>query len=252
MQRITFIILFIITTNNFGQNFEIVELINQIAKTEVPANFKYYFIVPKSLEQPKIYDSIQNYQIRELRMSDKDFPVNLIYESKEEIIDWKKYDLKNAKYVLNEYNYPTTSPPTGKNVLFVKYNIGQKKYDSLVENRKPQTLIVKKKWCWNKKNIWKNKKFHKELLKAWKIDKEKNLEETVYFQFSKPIFSADKQYAKVSLFKNRRCNGSGFTALYRNVNGIWRKLIEYNKEALIVSMTHSNCEDVSISIPYRE
>lgn len=246
MQRITLIIFFIISTNNFGQNTEIENLINQIAKTEVPASFEYYFIVPKSLEQHKIYDSIQNYQIRDLKISDKDFPVNLISEPIEDIIDWKKYNLKNSKYVLNEYNYPTTSPPTSKNVVFVKYNIEQGEYDSLVENRKPQTLIVKKRWLWNKKNIWNNKKFHKELLIAWEIDKEKNLEETVYFQFSKPIFSTDKKYAKVSIFKNRRCNGTGFTALYRNENGIWRKLIEYNPVASQTISTHIRCEEISI------
>src|SRR5690606_32788021 len=102
MQRILLIILFFISTNIFGQKSDIEELINQIANNEVPENFEYYFIVSKSLEQPKIYDSIQNYQIRELRMSDKNFPVSLIYKPNEDTTDWKKYDLKNAKYVINE------------------------------------------------------------------------------------------------------------------------------------------------------
>ena len=246
MQRIILIILFFISTNIFGQKAEIEDLINQIAKTEIPSNFEYYFIVSKSFEQPKIYDSIQNYLIRELRMSDIDFPINLIYELNEEIADWKKYDLKNSKYVINEYSYPTTSPPTSKIVQFVKYNIDQREYDSLIQNKKPHTLIVKKKWFWSKRKIWKNKKFHDELIKAWKIDEEKNIEEKVYFQFSKPIFSKDKKYAKVSIFKRRRCNGNGFTALYKNENGIWKKQIEFNELASVVSMTHSNCGDISI------
>lgn len=225
MQRIILIILFFISINIFGQKSEIEDLINQIAKTEVPTNFEFYYIVSKSLEQPKIYDSIQNYQIRELRMTDKDFPLNLIYESNEEITDWKKYDLKNAKYVFDEYNYPTTSPPMSKNVQFVKYNIDQIKYDSLIKNKKPNTLIVKKKWLWSKKRIW------NEIVNVWKKDEKESLEEKTYFEFSKPIFSENKNYARVSIFKNRRCNGNGFTALYKNDNGIWRKLIEFKPVA---------------------
>lgn len=247
MQRKIFIILFLISINNFGQKSEIENLINQIANNEIPENFEYYFIVTKSLEQPKIYDSIQNYQIRGFRRFDKDFPENLIYKLSEDTTDWKEYDLKNTKYVINEYKYPTTSPPTSKNVRFVKYNIGQKEYDSLTQNRKPHTVIVKKKWLWTKNRIWQNKKFHNELIKAWKLDEEKNKEEMVYVQFSKPIFSKDKKYARISIFKNRRCNGNGFTAIYRNDNGTWKKLIEYNQVASVVAMTHSRCEDISIS-----
>lgn len=60
------------------------------------------------------------------------------------------------------------------------------------------------------------------------MDDMHKLEEKVYFQFSKPIFSGDNKYAIVSIFKNRRKNGDGFTALYKNENGIWKKIIEYN------------------------
>jgi hypothetical protein len=248
MSKLIFSIFLLVSINIYGQKSEIEELINQIAKNEVPENFDYYFVVSKSLEQPKIFDSIQNYHIEEFRTTDKDVILNLYYENNKERTDWKNYDLKNTKFVIDEYKHPTTSPPTSKNVHFVKYNINRRKYDSLLENRKPQTLIVKKKWFWNKKRIWSNKNFHKELLKAWEIDNEKNPEENIYFEFSKPIFSADKKYAKVSVFKNRRCNGGGFTALYKNVNGIWKNLIAYNPVGSVTTVTHSRCGDMSISI----
>lgn len=247
MKNTAFILMLLVSSLSFGQKSKIAGLINQISNNEVPENFEYYFLVSRSLEQPKIYDSIQNYQIIGLTMSDKDFPENLIYKQSEEITDWKEYDLKNSKYVFNKYNYQTTSPPTSKNVRFVKYNIGQKEYDSLTKNREPHTLIVKKKWHWNKNRIWKNEKFHKELINAWKLDEEQNKEEKIYFQFSKPIFSKDLKYARISIFKNRRCNGNGVTAIYRNDNGTWKKLIEYNQVASVVSMSHSRCGDISIS-----
>ncbi|WP_339701439.1 hypothetical protein [uncultured Marixanthomonas sp.] len=245
MKQIFLIISIFFALNLFGQNPDIKNLIDQIADCEVPENFEYYFLVPESLEKPKIYDSLQNYQIRELKMIDKNFPVNLIYEKSDKTLNWSNYDFKNVKYVPDE-RIQQTSPPTSKKVRFVKYNIEQKEYDSLTKNREPHTLIVRKKWFWNKNKIWDNDKFHAELKKAWRIDRESNIEEKVYFQFSKPIFSKDSKYARVSVFKNWRCKGRGFTALYKNDDGNWKKLIEFNGIARQVSMTHSSCEDISI------
>ncbi len=246
MKQILSIILIFLTLNLFGQKAEIEELINQIAAKEVPENFDYYFLIPKSMEQPKIYDSLQNYQIRELKMIDKNFPLKLIYEQGNNTINWKNYDLKKVEYVSDEY-VNRKSPPTKKSVRFVKYNINKKEYDSLTKNRKPHTLIIKKKWIWNKNRILENKKFHNELIKAWDIDEENNREEKIYFQFSKPIFSKDEKYAKISIFKSQRCKGNGFTALYRNENGTWKKLIEFNQLDSKVSMSHTKCGDISIS-----
>lgn len=247
MRKIFFIYFLIITSCSFGQKAEIENLINQIAVNEVPEKFEYYFLVPKSMEQPKIYDSLQNHRIRELGILDKEFPLNLIYEQSKENTDWKNYDLKKIKYVINEYNYQTTAPPIRKNVQFVTYNIDQSKFDSLIRNKKPSILIIKKKWYWNKKRIWSNKKFYNELVKAWKMDKKQNIEDKVYFQFSKPIFSKDRKYAKVSISINRRCSGDTFTALYSNDKGLWKKLIQYNHLKSVVSTTHSKCEEISIA-----
>lgn len=241
MNKPAFILLLLVSSFTFGQKSEIENLINQIASNEIPENYEFYFLVSKSLEQPRIYDSIQNHQIRELRMPDKDFPLNLIYKKSEEITDWKEYDLKKSNYVFNEYNYQTTSPPTSKNVQFVKYKIDQNEYDSLIKNKKPNTLIVKKKWLWGKKRIW------KEIVKAWEKDEKESLEEKTYFQFSIPIFSENKKYARVSIFKNRRCNGNGFTALYKNENGIWIKLIEFNQVASETISTHIRCGEIIVN-----
>lgn len=226
MIKTTFISLLLISSFSFGQKSEIESLINQISEAEVPENFEYYFLVSKSLEQEKVDDSLQNYQIRELKMVDEDFSKNFIYtQPKKETINWKNYNLNKAKLVSDEYNYNhTLSPPQTKKIKFVNYNIDQKKYNGLIENKEPYTLIIKKKLLWNKKRIWNNKKLYAEFIENWKVDDKNNPEETVYYHFSKPVFSQNKRYALVNVFKKRRCNGSGFTALYRNDKGIWKKV----------------------------
>ncbi len=246
MKKTAFILLLLVSSLSFGQKTEIESLINQISKVEVPENFEYYFLVSKSLEQEKVDDSLQNYQIRELKMVDEEFSENFINKQpKKEIVYWKNYNLNKAKLVPNEYNYNhSLSPPQTKKIKFVKYNIDEKEYDSIVENKEPYTLIIKKKWLWNKKRIWNNTKVYAEFIENWKMDDKNNPEETVYYHFSKPVFSQNKRYALVTIFKRRRCNGNGFTALYRNDNGIWKKVMEFNQIASKSYSTHIRCEEI--------
>ncbi|WP_422104029.1 hypothetical protein [Winogradskyella sp.] len=245
MTKLSFILL-LISSLSFGQKTDIQELINQVAKAEVPENFKYYYLVPKSLEQENIYDSLQNYQIRELKMVDEDFSETFIStQSKKETVNWKNYNLNKSKLVADAHNYNNRlSPPQTKKIKFVKYNIDEKEYDSLVEYKEPYTLIIKKKWYWNKNRIWKNKRLYAKFIENWKMDDKNNPEETIYYHFSKPIFSKNKRHALLSFFKQRRCNGNGFTGLYRNDNGIWKKLIEFNQVASETVSTHIRCEQI--------
>jgi hypothetical protein len=246
MKTLTLILSLFLSSFSFGQHSDIEDFINQITKKEVPENFDYYYLVPISLQQPIIYDSLKNFQIRELRTENKDFPVDLLYEENNKTTNWKNYNFKKAKYVPKEYIY-NTSPPTITNVQFVKYNIKQLEYDNLMKNKKPHTLVVKKKWFWNKKRIFKNKKFYNELIKVWKKDKKEMIEEKIYFQFSQPIFSKDKKYARISISKNQRCNGNGFTALYKNDNGTWMRLIEFNQFETKTVTTHIRCEELILN-----
>ena len=232
---------------SFAQNPDIETLVNQVAMDEVPNNFAYYFLVPKSMEQPEVYDySPKNYRIRELKKSYNDFPLHPVYRNIEATSQWKTYNLKHVRYPSNKYINPT-APPRTKTVIFVKYNITKPKYDSVIKAKEPNTLIVKKKLFWSKNRIWKNKKFYQELVTAWHNDLKENLEEQVYFQFSTPLFTKDKKYAIISIFKRRRCKGNGFTALYRKENGTWKKLMEYNQLVSTSFTTHSRCEAISIS-----
>ena len=247
MKTLTFIFL-LMTSLSFGQKSEIEELINQISKDEVPDNYKYYYLVPKSLEQEKIDDSLQNYQIRELKMVDEDFPESFVNtQPKKKTINWKNYNLNQSKLVSDKYNYNNRwSPPKTKKVKFVKYNINQNKYDSLIKNKEPYTLILKKKWYWNKNRIWKNKRLYAEFIENWKMDDKNNPEEKIYYHLSKPMFSENKRYAILSFFKQRRCNGNGFTGLYRNDNGIWKKIMEFNQVESKTISTHISCEEIKM------
>lgn len=246
MKQTSLLISIFLTLNLFGQNSDIENLINQVAKDEIPENFKYYFLVPKSIEQEKINDSIQNYQIRELKIVDKNFKEDFVYtEPKNDTIDWRNFKLNKVKYVSDEVYYTQIlSPPQTKKVKFVRYNIDNKVYDSLVENKEPYTLIIKKKWLWSKKKIWNDKKLYADFVENWKLDDENNPEETVYYHFSKPVFSKNKKYALVFVFEKRRCVGNGFTGLYRNDNGTWKKLMEFNQVGSKTFSTHIKCEDI--------
>lgn len=250
MLKSIFIIFIILSLNVYGQKIEIEDFINQIAKIEIPKSYEYYYLVPESLDQPKIYDSIKNYHIKEFRTNDKNLITNLYYQNNEEKVNWKDYDLEKAKFVINEFNYKRTSPPTVKIAQFVKYNISEEKFESIFGNKKPHTVIVKKKWYWNKKRMWENPKFRQELKSAYEKDEKECLEEKVYFQFSKPIFSSKGKYARVSIFRAGRCKGRGFTAIYKKDNNIWKKLREYNMNTSIVTISHASCGDVLIT--YRE
>ncbi|MGS2727938.1 hypothetical protein ACU8DI_15135 [Psychroserpens sp. BH13MA-6] len=242
---ITFLLLSV-SSIVFGQKSDIENLINQVATNEIPENFKYYYLVSKSIEQEKIDDSLQNYQIRELKIVDEDFSESFVnIQPKKETINWNNYTLNKSKIVSYESNYHNTlSPPQSKKIKFVKYNIDQNKYDSLIKNKEPYTLILKKKWHWNKTRIWKNKQLYAEFIENWKIDEKNNPEESIYYHFSKPIFSENQRYAILTFFKQGRCKGNGFTGLYRNDNGIWKKVIEFNQVESITVSTHIRCEEI--------
>lgn len=209
--------------NSFGQKTVIESLINQIASQEVPKNFKYYCLVEKSLPQPEQFDSLRLGQKNKLLRQDLNFPMELITLNKKEYVDWRKYDLENVKYTGNDLQRDLS--PRSKQVYFIKNNIEESKYDSLIENRKPNTIYVKKRWVWNKKRV------EKEINKAWEKHDKENIEESVYFNFSKPIFSTDLKYARISISKNKKYRGFEYTAIYKYENGNWKKLIEYNEVA---------------------
>ncbi len=250
MKNLLIILSFLSCAQVFGQDTVIEQLMNQVARDEVPQNFKYYFLVPKSLEQDKMEDSLQNFQIRALRLLNKNFEASFLYEKpKNETVDWRNFNLKNAAYVSDDRKYnQVLAPPQTKTIRYVKYNIDQSVYDSLNNNKDPYTLIVRKKLLWRKNRIYSNFKRYKEFVENWKLDDKNNPEETVYFHFSKPRFSADGTFAVVTVFKKRRCNGNGFSALYMKENNVWVKILEFNQVSSQSVSSHIRCEELRIPV----
>jgi len=231
--------------NIFGQDSMTASLVEGVIDHDFPKDFEHYLLFKEGLEEPIINDSLQKYQIRELKSVSNNFPLDLIYKSNEEIIDWTNYSLKNVK-TLSSNKYKRFSPPLAKSIIFVKYNISPRKYDSILRNKKRHSIVVKKKLLWNKNKIWENKKLNEEVVKAWEIDEEINEEENIYFQISKPIFSKDHKYAKISVFENHRCKGEGYTLLYRYHNESWEMLLRYNFVSSKIWTSHAKCGNIQI------
>ncbi|WP_291967823.1 hypothetical protein [Maribacter sp.] len=231
--------------NIFGQDSMTTSLVESVIDHNFPKDFEQYLLFKEGLEEPIINDSLQKYQIRELKLLDNNFPLDLIYKSNEKTIDWTNYSLKNVKY-LSSNKYKRFSPPLAKSIIFVKYNISHEKYDSILRNKKRHSIVVKKKLLWNKNKIWENKKLNEELVKAWEIDEEINEEDNIYFQISKPIFSKDYKYAKTFVFENHRCKGEGYTLLYRYHNESWKMLLRYNFVSSKIWTSHAKCGKIQI------
>lgn len=239
MKYLLIVLIFIFSHFSYCQNAEIENLINQIVKEEAPDNYKFYYLIDESLKPQKAYDTIQNYQKKELLNSDPSFPFELITLVNDEIIDWKKFNFEKIKFITKEFG--SRSPELVKEVYFVKYNINQSKLDQLLKDRKPQTIYVRKKWFWSKKKIW------DEVVKAYNEHENENIEEKIFFEFSNPIFSDDKKYARISISKNERCKGRGSTIIYKKDNSNWKKIIEYNEVRYVKSTSHIYCGDFLVS-----
>lgn len=209
---------------------------NQIIKSELTESFKFCYVVPKSIE-PKKFDSISKFQKTMLWRHHQDLPMELLYKNSKDRINWKKYNLKNIK-ITPENKLHGSWPPWTKQVVFIKYNTVKSIYDSIIKHKKPHTIIVRKKWLWGKKRIW------KEIRKAWKDDEKQHFEEKRYYEFSAPLFSKDRRYARISIKENKRCSSTTSTIIYnKNNNGVWKRVIQYESDY----MTRFGCQGPSVS-----
>ncbi len=226
-----------------GQQTDIENLVNQIAAIEIPEDFKYYFLIPNSCKTSTINDSTQRACIHKLEQIDSYCPKKIISKKTKKVIHWDAYELNKA-VCLSKTQQQT--PPSSKTIQFVNYHINQAIYDSLLAHKQPYTLILKKKWFWNKKRISKNQTFQEILIKAWNFDEEQNQEENTYYQFSTPIFSEDQQYAKITIIENQRCTEKACLFIYKNEKGIWSKLLEFELFNTEIETQDTTCGAISI------
>ena len=215
MQKIIFILItFLISNISFGQKADFENLIHQIYKDRVPENFKYYNLVDSSFVTKFDKYSLEHDEISFLQKHYSDFPYEELINASNNcyVINWKNYELKNAKI------YSIDSIPKFESQIsinrIVPYKINQVEFDSLNRNKKFYEVIVPVKKFWSKKRI------DREIHKAWEtysnsIDKENK----TYFRFSTPLIV--NNYAIINLNQS----GSGATYIYKNTNGIWKKII---------------------------
>jgi len=230
--KILFIGISLLYFNSFSQN-NIENLINQIASQKVSQTFRHYYLFEKSIKIDTSYfcksckdNRINNRLKKELLKIDPNMPIDLFDRYTDTTLNWKNYNLENVKYVSESY------PKYHKKVYTLNKKLNR--LDSLIENKKPQTLFIRKKWFWNKSRVW------KEVKKAWKKDDEINIEDKTFYSLSYPIFSSDKNYVKITIQEQHIENGIGSTLIYRLKNGNWEKVFEYNETETKHIVTDTN------------
>lgn len=217
---------FVFTSSVSAQHDVVEELIQQVVKDEVPSHYAYFYLLPQSYKEKTTTEIIPLYKSEELSRNDLSIINSFSLEYPTETVDWRNYNIKKVKYPTT---YPAvTRPPELGEIVFVKYNMTDDTFTNLYKNKKPHVLFVKKKWFWNKKNLRKNKKFREQLEIAMLLNNKLHEEENIYFQFSKPVFSKDMKYAKVSVLKNKKSCSHGHTSVYKMVAGSWIKVMEFN------------------------
>ena len=205
------------------QDSDIEAVINATLKFETPSTFKSYYVYAESYINDTTIDSLSKSQIRDLEYYKRNFPLDLYYKKTDSIIDWREFILPKVSFIFEDKH-----PTTNMLVKFVPFKIENKKYDSIVLNRPKNNLVVKKRWFWSKKRIWKNEAFKKEVEKAFELNKKIHPEEFTYIKISRPIFSENGKYAKVSTYKNRVCDGYGNNIiLKRRDDNIWEPIYEF-------------------------
>lgn len=213
-----FIILLVLfcSRNLSAQNSEVENFINSFYKDIVPKNFKYYNLLDESLKvdfdvdymNESLDDTELINQISHFKISD--------FEVQNQIINWKSYNLNKAKI------YSIEDIPKFKSALyhyiFIDRKMSRKYYDSIIENKKYNQVILRGNLNWSKEK--QRRKFEKiRNRQQQKI----RIEDQDYFQISSPIFSKDKEYAVV--YFRDCCHSEGY--LYRFSNNKWEHYLTF-------------------------
>lgn len=98
-------------------------------------------------------------------------------------------------------------------------------YDSIIKLNILNTnvVIINPKWGKHKKKL--------EIRKATEKIKhvEENTEDKFYFSFSIPVFSENKKYFRITIYKGRENNGEGSSKIFKIENETLTEILEYNR-----------------------
>ncbi len=211
-----FFLLIILFWSNFifSQKIETESLVNCFTKDFLPKDFKYYNLLDKSFRADfDVYylnESIENSGLK-IPFFGKDDFIN----SKSEI-NWNDYNLEKA-HIFSEDKIHKFKSALYEYILVDK-KIGQKKFDSIISNKKYNQIVVKINPYWNEDE--KVKERHKELKNQEdKIEKENR----DFYSISSPIFSVDKKFAII--YYRDCCHTNGYLYIYSNNN--WEEYLHF-------------------------
>ncbi|MEN2400837.1 hypothetical protein GKZ90_0013710 [Flavobacterium sp. MC2016-06] len=214
--------IFLCSFQVYGQNIDLEKTINLIITEIIPSNFKYINLAEKNLIEKEFDYSIQNYQKREIFIKDSLFPIELITISKEEKrrINWKTFKLNNCK--IYSENDCISIVRNSRYLIKVK---NKTEYDSIINLNIPNAIVVIINPKWGK---------HKKILEIRKATEkienvEKNIEDQFYFSFSIPVFSENKKYFRIAIYKGKQNKGEGSSKIFKIENETLTEVFEYNR-----------------------
>ncbi|WP_289665266.1 hypothetical protein [Flavobacterium panacagri] len=214
--------LFVCSFQIYGQHIDLERAMNLMITEIKPDNFKYINLAEENLIEREFDYSIQNYQKREIFIKDSLFPIELIMTPKEEKkrINWKTFKLNNCKIYTESdcINIVRHS----RHLIKVK---NKSEYDSIINLNIPNAIVVIINPGWGKH------KTKLEIRKATeKIESvEKSIEDHFYFSFSIPVFSEDKKYFRITIYKGKERNGEGTSKIFKIENETLTEVFEYNR-----------------------
>jgi len=206
--------LLLISNLILSQKAQTESLVNSFTKDIAPKDFEYYNLLDKSFkvdfDVDYLNESIEDSKLKVPFFKKEDF-INLKPE-----INWSDYNLEKA-HVFSDDKIPKFRSAHYEYILIGK-KISQKKFDSIVTNKKYSQIVVKVNPNWSEGK--KIKESHKELKNQENRIKKENRD---FYSISSPIFSIDKKYAII--YYRDCCSTNGY--LYFYSDNKWTQFLEF-------------------------
>lgn len=225
-----------------GQENEVVTVINSFIDYEVFDHFNHFYLHDESLIVPKEKIILPKLQKRSFLLKYPDFPLQLLDTSTVNVLQWKAFNIKKAKFHTDSVAHPKEL----YTVYFVPFKTSQKTFDSLQKNRKPYTFYVKNNKYWSDKNRW------LKAYKTWNSIRKSGGEERYYFHIGVPIFSKDRKYVRVIHRVQTNCGYRNSVTFYKKQTNLsWKCILELDYGASEKRVrTHIACDEPLFEYQY--
>jgi hypothetical protein len=208
MKKLAVMFLLLCCNNVYGADSTIVKFMNSIYKQVIDTNYLYYYVLDEAKNPQVDANHLYNFK-RSMPQVFKDVPLKdfLIGINADTLsFLWHSYPLPKARYV-DRGHLPKNVGLT-RVFKFVPINTHQTAIDSL---EKEGIIPIRTKPNTSAKQAEK-------LIKRWKkLYDSRPKEDKNFYIFSKPIFTADKQYALITVDEV----GQGCTYIFKKENERW-------------------------------